>query len=144
MKKTILLFLALSALPLSSTAQSTPEINTVTITQSTQLITMPSKLYRMTPEEFYYFKGTYELSNGQALTLFDRGRRMYAKMSNQENQEIVATANNTFVALDRRLKVRIDLHENGQVSGEINFVAPSVAQSKPDISGEQLIQIVSR
>ena len=136
MKKFLVFLLALGALPLAAqTPTPTPtekELDTVTITESAEKITIPSRLYKMWPEEFYKFKGGYDLSNGQVLALFDRGRRMYAQIGDQPRHEIVATAQNAFVALDRQLKMRIDLHDNGDASGELYMVVP--AQKQPGIS----------
>ena len=146
MKKSIVFFLALSALPLAAQtqAQTEKELETVTITESAEKITIPNRLYKMWPEEFYKFKGGYDLSNGQVLALFDRGRRMYAQIGDQPRHEIVATAQNAFVALDRQLKMRIDLHDNGEASGELYMVVPAQSQSKLSLPGEQLYRVALR
>lgn len=144
MKKFLMFLFILSAFSLPSAAQTAAEIDTVTITEPARQITIPSKLYKMWPEEFYKFIGAYDLSNGQVLALFDRGRRMYAKISGQDSHEIVATAENAFVALDRQLQVRIDLHDNGDVSGELIMVVPSQKQSSLDKPEDQLTRFVLR
>lgn len=142
MKKLMLVMLVLSVLPLPPQAQTqtTQEIETVTITEAPQ-ITIPGKLYKMWPEEFYKFKGAYDLANGQVLSLYSFGRRMYAKVIGYDEHEIVATANNAFVALDRQLKVRIDLHDNGDVGGELVMVVPAQKHSSFDASEEKTMQL---
>ncbi|MDO9193080.1 MAG: hypothetical protein Q7U12_09290, partial [Undibacterium sp.] len=72
MKKFLMILFLLSAFSLPSAAQTAAEIDTVTITEPARQITIPSKLYKMWPEEFYKFVGAYDLSNGQVLALFDR------------------------------------------------------------------------
>jgi hypothetical protein len=109
----------LSVLSFPVVAQEDKKVESVTITDSNLRIIVPSKRYRMLPEEFYNFKGSYDLSNGMTLSLSDRGSRMYAKLNNQDWHQIVAIAENAFVALDEKLKMRIDLKDNGEVSGEV-------------------------
>jgi hypothetical protein len=123
MKKLVICAL-LSVLAFPVAAQEDKKLESVTITDSNLRIIVPSKRYRMMPEEFYNFKGSYDLSNGMTLTLSDRGYRMYAKLNNQEWHQIVAIAENAFVALDEKLKMRIDLKDNGDVGGEVLIAVP--------------------
>ncbi len=124
MKRLVLISL-LSALPLAVAAQSTPDANTVTISSGDA----QSQAYKMQPREFAEFKGLYSLSNGQTLFVFSRqGTTMYANVKGQPAHEIIATGPNTFVALDRQLKMTIDRRTNGEVSGELLMrVAPQLA-----------------
>lgn len=139
--KKLLICSLLSALALPVLAQTGQEVETVTISNSAQKIEAPSKTYRMSSEDFYQFKGTYSLSNGQDLSLFERGNLKYAQVSGQARHEIVATADNSFVALDRQLKMRIDLKDNGEVGGELYMVIPAQVQANGKLSGEPILMI---
>jgi hypothetical protein len=141
MKKLFLCAL-LSALSLPVVAQTGDKVESVTITDTNLRITVPAKRYRMLPEEFYNFKGAYDLSNGMTLTLSSRGFGMYAKLSNQDWHKIVAIAPNAFVALDEQLKIRIDLHDNGDVSGEVLMVVPML-EKVGGISGKDQLELIA-
>ncbi|MBI3229250.1 MAG: hypothetical protein HYZ45_03430 [Burkholderiales bacterium] len=112
MKKFALLLIA-SAFSLSTYAQTADKVESVTVKANT------SASYKMWPADFYQFKGSYELANGQVLSLTSQGRQMFAQIEGQDRHEIVATGRNSFVALDRQLKMRIDWQANGTVSGEV-------------------------
>lgn len=135
-----MLMAALAALSLSAIAQEASDVDTVTISPELR-ITAPSKIYRMSPEEFYQFKGGYDLSNGMTLSLFSRGRWMYARLNDGERHEIVATSHNAFVAKDQQLQMRIDLHDNGDVGGELLMVVPSKTAQNSEIGVPQVLTI---
>ncbi|KQV85894.1 hypothetical protein ASD15_30185 [Massilia sp. Root351] len=96
----------------------------------------------MDEADFGAFKGGYELSNGQVLVLKRVGTRMYAEVGEMGLHQIVAVSPNTFVALDQKLKVRIDIDRRGDVGGELLMVVPgsSVAGGAP----EQLLRVAFR
>lgn len=119
MKKLIVMS-TLSLLSLTVSAQTSAEVDTVKISAD-QSIYLPSQAYGMRSDEFYKFKGAYSLSNGMTLSLFERGRTMYAQIDGQDRHQIIATAANAFVAKDQQLKMRIDLKENGDASGELFY-----------------------
>lgn len=135
-----MLMAVLAALSLSAVAQEVSDIDTVTISPELR-ITVPAKIYRMSPDQFYQFKGAYELSNGMTLSLFNRGRWMYARLNDGERHEIVATSHNAFVAKDQQLQMRIDLHDNGDVSGELLMVVPGKTAQNSETGVPQLIAI---
>jgi hypothetical protein len=122
----------------SAARQTVSDVDTVTISPNLQ-ITLPGKTFRMWPEQFYEFKGGYELSNGMTLVLFNIGHGMYAKLNGEDSHRIVATAANTFVALDKQLKMTIDRKENGEVSGEVLFVVPAQIHANGNVIGEHFI-----
>lgn len=124
MKKLILCAM-LSALSLPTLAQTQEPIDTVTIRQPELRIELPVTPYDMSAREFYKFKGSYDLANGQTLSLFERRNTRYAQVSNQEKRQIVAADKNTFVAMDRQLKVRLDIDDNGGATGELWMVVPA-------------------
>jgi hypothetical protein len=143
MKKFILCSI-LSALTLPAMAQSTQETETVTISNPALKIELPSKSYRMSSEDFYPFRGKYELSNGQTLSLFERVDGRYAQVSGQPSHKIIAAEHNAFVALDRQLKMRIDIKDNGEVDGELYMLVPSKKQANGEISPEQFVLVAFR
>ncbi|MFZ6748099.1 hypothetical protein [Undibacterium sp. Ren11W] len=114
----------LSMLPFLASAQTAADVETVNISGD-QSIHLPSQIYRMSSDEFYKFKGAYSLSNGMSLSLFERGRAMYARIDGQDQHQIIASAANSFVAKDLQLKMRIDLNDNGEASGELFYLLPS-------------------
>ena len=127
--KTLTLMLTLSVLPFismstmaqtASTDQTAPDINT-TVTVSG--IGVPRHPYPMGQNEFYKFKGSYDLANGNTLSLFNRGNLMFAKISGQQWHCIVASAPNTFVSRDHMMKVRFEPRENGDMGGELLLAA---------------------
>ena len=64
------------------------------------------------------------IEDGQSLRLRQYGGLQYAKVGDGEEHRIVAAAPNVFVALDRKLKVRIDRHSDGTVTGELVMMVP--------------------
>jgi hypothetical protein len=135
-----LLMAVLGALSFSAYAQDVSEVDTVNISPELR-ITVPAKIYRMSPDQFYQFKGAYELSNGMTLSLFNRGHWMYAQLNDGERHEIVATSHNAFVAKDQQLQMTIDLHDNGDVSGELLMVVPGKTAQNSEIGVPQLLTI---
>lgn len=143
MKKLILISI-LSALSLAATAQSASDTDTVTISGAEQKITLPSNYSKMWPEDFYAYKGSYDLSNGKSLFVFSRGSKMYAQVEDQPGHEIVAATSNTFVALDKQLKMTIDLHDNGDVSGELLMVVKPGGLASGVMTGAQYMAVAFR
>lgn len=121
MKKLVLISL-LSLVSMTATAQTAPSDETATIIGAMPRIELPTQIHRMDSDEFYKFRGSYDLSNGKTLSLYNRGLKMYGAVDNQERHEIVATSANAFVALDRQMKMRIDFHDDGSVGGELVMV----------------------
>jgi hypothetical protein len=122
----LLLASLLSVLAWTASAQQ-PAADTVRIPASAEGIVLPEHPYHMSEGDFYDYIGVYELSNGQTLHLYSRGYAMFAEVDKQGRHRIVAVSENAFVAMDRQLKVRIDLHSDGTVGGEMTMVVPSSA-----------------
>ena len=130
--KSVLLSATL-ALALAGTAQSQsqdqsepiPESQRVAVPANHLSIDLPARPYRMWRDEFKQFAGGYDLSNGDTLELRRDGAAMYARIGKQEEHRIIASSRNAFVALDRKLKVRIDHHDDGSVGGELVMVVPA-------------------
>lgn len=127
MKKLILAVL-LAAASAGAGAQSTPatsEEERVTVTRPSPLrIEVPEHIRRFSRDDFEPYRAAYDLSNGSTVTLSRIGNRMYAEIDTLGQHEVVGAASNTFVALDRQLKLRIDLDRNGGAGGELLMVVP--------------------
>lgn len=125
--KTIILstLLGIAAAGINASAQSLPENQVVEVPSHSLHIDLPQHPRLMLREEFRQFAGAYDLSNGDTLQLRRAGGVMYARIGSQEEHRIVATGHNSFVALDRQLKVRIDHHDDGSVGGELLMVIPA-------------------
>ncbi|MFC5473923.1 hypothetical protein [Paraherbaspirillum soli] len=139
--KHIVLILILSALSLTAAAQTASDNQTVEVTGPTLRIDLPSQYHRMQPEEFYDYMRSYDLSNGMTLNLFYRGRQMYAEVEDQGRHEIVSTASNVFVALDKQLKMTINLRGDNDASGELLMVVPAQHLANGGVIGERLMVV---
>lgn len=113
-----------AAVSLATTAVPAFAEETVKIPAPTQTIDLPAHRYPMARQDFDDFRGAYELSNGQTLYLTHNGIAMYAEIDRQGTHRIVAASPDSFVALDRQLKMRIDLKQDGTVGGELTMVVP--------------------
>lgn len=146
--KTLILgtLLCLAAASTAATAQTLPPEHTVTVPGNALRIDVPEHPRYMMRQDFKKFVGTYDLSNGDTLELRLAGAVKYARIGQQEEHRIVATDRNAFVALDRQLKVRIDLNDDGSVDGELVMVVPAQNLSGGDIvaSHMQSIGLASR
>ncbi|MDX8122338.1 hypothetical protein SKZ59_11170 [Janthinobacterium sp. GMG2] len=135
--KTWILAGTLGVCALLANAQSLPDSQTVVIPGGRlQTIELPAQRHFMTAERFAPFRGGYELANGQVLYLRNAssiGAIMYARIDGQEEHRIVATDNNSFVALDRQLAMRIDLRDDGSVGGEVLMLVPAEKLASGDI-----------
>jgi hypothetical protein len=87
-------------------------------------IVLPARPYKMFPDDWDVYAGKYYLSNGQTMVLRRRGLRMYAEVSDRPRTELVAAAENVFVALDRSLRMTLQDEGMGNISGEMVMVAP--------------------
>lgn len=131
----------LSALALAASAQTPPPPETVRVPAALPQIVLPERHYVMSTDEFLEFKGSYTLSNGQHLQLYNRGYAMFAQVEHQGPHRLVASAANAFVATDRQLKMRIDIHDDGTVEGELTMVVPSAPLAGAD--GAQRLQVAT-
>lgn len=120
--KTLLIASALALAAAAASAQ--PTSNTVTITSNQPTIDLPSRPFIMHAQEFRKYIGSYDLSNGKSLHLYVRAGTKYAAIEGGEEHALVAASDNAFVAKDRQLAVTIDLHEGGEVGGEVLMVVP--------------------
>lgn len=142
--KKILLVSLLGLTTLIASAQSNPATDTITVPAPSLKIEVPEHLRRMDSDEFYVYKGAYDLSNGKVLTLSQRGSQMYAEVEDEGMHRIVATAANAFVALDRQLQMKIDIHDDGSVDGELLMVVPAKQLADGSYSQARLVRLATR
>ena len=139
--KTLALISVLTALSTMPMAKIVSASDTVTISAPETKIELPGKFYRMLPEEFKYYKQAYSLSDGNTLTLFSRGKSMFAHVNGQPAHEIVATSRDSFVALDQKLKMTIQLLDNDEVRGELLMIVPREQVAGSATSGEKMLVV---
>ncbi|MNN32755.1 hypothetical protein D3C81_1464870 [compost metagenome] len=123
MKNRIISCIVIAASTLA-TAQVLPPERTVEVPALSLRITPPAQPRYISREDFQPYAGEYTLANGQTLRLRQYGGLLYAKVGNGEEHRIVAAAPNLFVALDRKLKVRIDRRDDGTLNGELVMMVP--------------------
>lgn len=83
-------------------------------------IELPARPHHLFRGDFDVYRGTYSLSNGEELTLKQRGRQLFATLSGREEKELVAAAHNVFVAKDRNLKITLFTTQgNDEIGGEV-------------------------
>jgi hypothetical protein len=140
--KTFALISFLSVLSTVPMARAQTSSDTITISAPERRIEAPSHVYRMWDDEFADFKRVYFLSDGKTLSLYSKGKRMYAEVDGQATHEIVATTPNTFVALDRKLKMRIDLVSDDEARGELLMAVPAQPVAGNTEPGEKLVAVV--
>ncbi|PMQ17921.1 hypothetical protein [Janthinobacterium sp. AD80] len=118
MKNRIISCIVIAASTLA-TAQVLPPERTVEVPALSLRITPPAQPRYISREDFQPYAGEYTLANGQPLRLRQYGGLLYAKVGDGEEHRIVAATPNLFVALDRKLKVRIDRRDDGTLNGEL-------------------------
>jgi hypothetical protein len=77
-------------LSLLAAAQPGAADQTVTVTASPSVITLPSPVYVMANRDFEPLRGQYMLSDGRTLTVSGRPRRMKAQIDGLPPAELVA------------------------------------------------------
>lgn len=142
MKTQWLLGAVLCAASIGAQAQTQTE-DRVTIPPPRLTIDLPQRTYMMDSSEFREFRGTYTLSDGRQLRMRSFGRLMYAEVGGEGEHRLVAANHNTFVALDRKLKVRIDLADNGDVGGEVLMAVPMQVAGTGEVQ-EVVVRLAAR
>lgn len=141
MNKKWLLGVALCAAMAGTQAQQGEE--RVTIPAPRLKIELPAKQHHMTVADLNEFRGSYELSNGQILRLRGVGTVLYGEIDEQGEHRMIAASHNTFVALDRKLQVRIDRAQYGEPGGEVLMAVPVRVAETGEI-GEHVVRLATR
>ena len=118
--KRLLIPTLLGLLAIGASAQTQPD-SEVRI-RGTQ-IQLPAQPQRMWQTNFDEYIGGYDLSNGESMTLFSRGLRMYAAIGDRPMTEVLAAKRNEFVAVDQQFKMTL-ASQMGDVTGEVLLRAP--------------------
>jgi hypothetical protein len=89
---------------------------------------MPERTLSRLMSNFDQYRGAYDLSNGQTLSLAASGTRMYAMLDDGERHELAAAGHGRFVAKDLTLKVTLVRKYDGDFGGELLIAkSPAVA-----------------
>lgn len=118
----------LGTLALGATAQTQSDDTSVRIPGYP--IQLPDQPHRRMPGDFDAFKGAYDLSNGDTIVLRQYGRKVYADVGDRPRTELIAAARIEFVAVDRQLKMTLNTHEDGPVTGEMLIASPEQAMGQ--------------
>lgn len=142
--KIIKLAMLAGMLPLVIHAQEQSDTVSVPVRANDLRIELPDSYKKMWPEQFDDYKRGYTLSNGQTLYIRSLGSNMYAFVDNDQWHKIVTVAPNTFVALDRQLKMEINLHEDDGASGWLTMMVPSRQLSGGGFVPEKIVSFAMR
>lgn len=136
----------LGAMSLTATAQTASKDETVNVPGSALKIELPAKPLHLMREDTDQYRGGYMLSNGQMLYLRTYGQHsaLYGEISGQGMRKMVAASPNTFVAVDRSLKVTINLTSDDVASGEVLIAQPSQRMADGSWSKEKVVSTVLR
>ena len=95
----------------------------------------PSERFRVTREDFKYYKGNYRLSNGRHMWISDFGRHFYAEVDGEPRVELYPVGYNVFVVRDSDRVLMFDQ----MYQGEINDV---VIRARTASTGSDLAAIM--
>lgn len=123
--KNILLAALLGTLAVGATAQSPSDDTSVQVRGYP--IQLPAQPHRLMPGDFDAFKGAYDLSNGNTMVLRQYSRTIWAEVGDRPRIELVPASRNEFVSVDRQLKMTLQTHDDGPVTGEMLMASPAQA-----------------
>lgn len=125
--KKLFLAVMLGAASLAAVAQTDTPAGSVQVPGQLLQIELPAMPLYMDRNQTSEFRGAYPLSNGQVLHLRTYGLHpaLYGEIDGQGPRKMVAAGPNTFVALDRSLKVTVIEKMNGDFGGEVLMKVPA-------------------
>ncbi|HEY1151523.1 MAG TPA: hypothetical protein VGF27_23295 [Pseudoduganella sp.] len=130
MKATILTAL-LCALPVVVAAQAVEQGDSTVRVPAPLSIDLPAKALSTALTNWEGYKGAYDLSDGRIISLTQRGRTMYAEIDGREKVQVIAADMNTFVAMDRSLKLNLNRNFEGEVRGDVLLASPAATAGLP-------------
>lgn len=144
--KKFLLAAMLGAISLTAAAQTASQDERVNVPGSALKIELPAVRLHLSREETSLYRGGYTLSNGQILHLRSYGQSsaLYGEIDGQGQHKLVAASPNTFVALDRALKVTINLNSDDEASGEVLIAQPRQRMADGSWSQEKIVSAALR
>lgn len=107
-------------------------------------IDVPERYRSMWARDYDDYGGAYTLANGQTLSIAPKGMHMYARVDDGQWHRIVVAASNTFVALDRQLKMEINRLGDDQVGGWVTMVVPPEKLANGALSPERVVRLAMR
>jgi hypothetical protein len=124
MKKIRLIALLAIAAPAVFAQSPTPP----TVTVPAYTIAPPERTLGKTAADFDTYRGAYDLSNGQVLSLVANGATMYAQLDDESRHELAAIGRGRFVAKDLSMKITLERKLDGDFGGEMLIAkSPAVA-----------------
>jgi hypothetical protein len=126
MKATILTAL-LCALPCLVAAQSVEKGESTVRVPAPLSIDLPARALSGALSNWDVYKGAYDLSDGRTISLTQRGRMMFAEVDGRDKVQVVAADMNTFVAMDRSMKLNLNRNIEGEVRGDVLLASPADA-----------------
>lgn len=144
--KTIYVAVVVGGLACSSAlqAQQSEDSLRVPVPASQARIELPELYSKMWPQDYRDLVANYTLSNGQTLSIISRGTNMYAYVDQGREHKIVATGRDSYVALDRQLKMEIHLDEESGARGWVAMVVPARQLSDGGVVPEQVVRLAMR
>lgn len=127
--KNLILVSSLAAAIFGASAQAPPEMSTVTIPRGPLTIELPERYSRMYDGGFESVLGSYDLSNGQTMTLTKRVNRKYVQIGDGPKTEVIAAHDYDFVALDKKYRVVLQEPQFDEVQGYVLIALPTGQQS---------------
>ncbi len=124
--KRLYVCMAIGLLSFAARAQSDTEMSSVTIPSARLQIEVPATAHRGMRGDFDEFKGAYDLSNGNVLSLTQQGRRIYADAGTGDKKEIVAIRHNVFVAFDALRSARVSRIWRMSLNVHANIPVPAI------------------
>ena len=117
MKRLLFLSGLVAAISFGPVAVAQSDMSRVTIPRAPNTIELPSTYSRMWAGEFDTLLGTYDLSNGETLTLTKRVNRKFIQVGDKPKAEVIAVNDYDFVAVDKRYRVVLQEPVFGDVTG---------------------------
>ena len=130
MKATILTAL-LCALPCVVAAQSVEQGDSTVRVPAPLSIDLPARALSSALTNWDVYKGAYDLSDGRTISLTQRGRTMYAEIDGRDKVQVIAADMNTFVAMDRSMKLNLNRNIEGEVRGDVLLSSPAAMAGLP-------------
>lgn len=139
--KRLLLSILLGGFALSALAQDAADRSS---SASANDIALPAHAYKMFPEDWDVYKGKYFMSNGESMVLRRVGLRMYAEVAGGAPQQLVAAAENVFVAIDQRLKITLVDEGLGHITGQVVMVVARQMVQQQDAMRSDVVRLAIR
>lgn len=132
--KRVLLSVLLASAALGAAAQDTGSSVEVRGSQ----MQLPERAYPVFVEQVDAYRGVYDMSNGQKMTVSRQGRHMLLALGDQPVKKMIAISDQEFVAADQQLRVRFE-GDAWHMRGEMRMLVPRMAGT----GGTELVRLVA-